>query len=109
MTSGSRALGEVHAGVKQDMVEAVADFSAGTLKQLVGAIVALNFDNTEELPIITPDIKDPQDELKMEKRDEIPFAQMKLPVASQYLYERTTSQRRKPQTRSKRPRWSRRH
>jgi phage gp29-like protein len=86
--SGSRALGEVHAGVKQDVIEAVSDFSAGTLKQLVRAIVALNYDNTAELPEVTPDIKDSQDELKMAERDQILFAQMKLPVAKQYLYER---------------------
>ena len=43
-SSGSRALGQVHEDVKQQMLEAVVDFVAETLKsQLVAPLIALNY------------------------------------------------------------------
>jgi phage gp29-like protein len=68
--SGSRALGQVHEGIKQEMVEAVADFVAETLKsQLVAPLIQLNYGEITELPDLIPDIEAPKDELALTQRD----------------------------------------
>ncbi len=84
--SGSRALGQVHAGVKADVVEGVADFTARMLKaQLIPAIIALNYGSLEELPDLIPDIKQLEDQLALVQRDQILFQEMGLPVDESYL------------------------
>jgi phage gp29-like protein len=87
--SGSRALGQVHEGVKQEMVEACADFVAETLKsQLVEPLIELNYGETTELPDLIPGIKEPKDELAQAQRDLILFNQMKVPISLGFIYSR---------------------
>jgi phage gp29-like protein len=91
--SGSRALGQVHAQVKQDVMEQTADYSAGILQtQFVPGILMMNYGNIEEMPTIEPDMEEPQDELGLAQRDVILFgpgpAGMGLPVTLKYLYKR---------------------
>jgi phage gp29-like protein len=87
--SGSRALGQVHEGVKQGMVEAVADSVAETLKgQLIAPLIELNYGHTTELPDLIPDVEAPKDELALAQRDLILFNQMKVPISLNFIYAR---------------------
>jgi Mu-like prophage protein gp29 len=89
--SGSRALGDVHAEVKDEVLRAVADFTAEMLNsQLVSTLIALNYGENppQELPKLVPDIEDPVDEMSMAQRDLILFQQMRLPVKKDWLYKR---------------------
>ena len=54
--SGSRALGDVHASVKDEVVQAAADFSACVLnRQLIPAILQLNYGDEDEAPYYEPE------------------------------------------------------
>jgi phage gp29-like protein len=87
--SGSRALGQVHEGVKQEMISAVSDFVAETLKgQLVGPLIELNYGNRSEIPDLIPDVEAPKDELVMAQRDAILFNEMRVPISRSFLYPR---------------------
>jgi phage gp29-like protein len=89
--SGSRALGDVHAEVKDEVLRAVSDFTAEMLNsQLVSTLVALNYGENppQEVPKLVPDLEDPVDEMAMAQRDLILFNQMKLPVKKDWLYKR---------------------
>jgi len=61
---GSRALGEVHAGVKDEVVRAAGDFSARVINtQLIPSILRLNYGETSEAPEFRPApraVADPQ-------------------------------------------------
>ena len=87
--SGSRALGEVHEGVKKLRVRSVVSFVADILNfQLVPAVIRANWGDDSELPHIVADWPDDEDALKKVERDEKLFGTMKLPVAKKDLYER---------------------
>ena len=52
---GSRALGEVHAGVKDEVVRAAAKFSAGVINtQLIPSLLRLNYGDAAEPPEFRP-------------------------------------------------------
>lgn len=87
--SGSRALGETHNSVRFDVLKGAADWTCRQLtRQLSDAIVAVNYGNTEEVPVIAHGLKEPKDEKALVERDKILFLDMKLPVEKAYLYER---------------------
>jgi len=87
--SGSRALGEVHASVRKDIVEYYAHWVAKMLRyQFIPALMLLNFGNNDEDPDLIPDIDEPQDGKAMAERDQILTVQMGLPVGKKWLYER---------------------
>jgi phage gp29-like protein len=89
--SGSRALGDVHAEVKDEVLRAVSEFTAEMLNsQLVSTLISLNYGENppQEVPKLVPDIEDPVDEMSMAQRDLILFNQMKLPVKRDWLYKR---------------------
>ena len=88
-TSGSRALGEVHEGVKSGVISGVAQFVADVLnEQLFPSIIELNYGETEEVPCIGAKFEKPKDEKGMAERDLILFQQLGLPVEKSWLYER---------------------
>jgi phage gp29-like protein len=67
---GSRALGEVHADVKAEVVQAAANFAAGVLNaQLVRSILLLNYGQDSEAPEFRPVPKKEQDTLANAQRD----------------------------------------
>lgn len=70
---GSRALGEVHMGVRRDLIEGVCDFVGEVLThQLVPSLAALNFgDGRDDLPGIWAKFEDAKDEKAMAERDEV--------------------------------------
>lgn len=87
--SGSRALGEVHADVRKDIIEYYAHWVAKMLRyQFVPALMALNFGNNDEDPDIVPDIDEPQDGKAMAERDQILIGGLGLPVPRKWLYDR---------------------
>jgi phage gp29-like protein len=87
--SGSRALGDVHEGVRMEVLCGCADMAAAVINhQLIPSIIALNFGEVDGLPWLDPGIEEPEDEMAMANRDKILFTDMGLPVASSWLYER---------------------
>ena len=88
-SSGSRALGDVHADVRMDKLQAVADFVAEAIStQLVESIVQLNYGNTDDLPTVKIEFPRPKDEKSMVERDRILHMDMGVPIALDDLYER---------------------
>ena len=87
-SSGSKALGEVHAEVKAEALEAAAGFAARMIKQLVSAVIDLNYGETSELPTVKPVIKAVKDQVADANRDKTLFGQLGLPVSLGYLYQR---------------------
>ncbi len=76
---GSRALGEVHADVRDDMIEAAANFLAEVVnEQFIPAILRLNYGDAAEAPqFVREDVKDQKaeadrDVLLLDRRIEFP-------------------------------------
>lgn len=87
--SGSRALGDVHQGVRLDVMQGVTDFVADVLnEQLIPSIIALNYGEARDLPRIAAPFEKPKDEEAMARRDQALFATLGLPVEKAWLYER---------------------
>jgi phage gp29-like protein len=89
---GNRALGEVHADTERKVLNGTAKFVKGVLKQLIKAILFLNYGETSELPTLEGATEEPQDELALAQRDAVLFGssvgQLQLPVAKDFLYSR---------------------
>jgi phage gp29-like protein len=67
---GSRALGEVHAGVREEIVQAAAKFAASLLNtQLIPSILELNYGETTEPPEFRPTRAKPDNEMENARRD----------------------------------------
>jgi hypothetical protein len=89
--SGSRALGDVHADVKDNVVRSVCDFVAEMLNsQWVNTLISLNYGepNPQEVPELVPDIEDPVDEMAMAQRDLILINQIGMEVPKDWLFKR---------------------
>lgn len=88
---GSRALGEVHKGTLDDVVDGVADFVGGILThQLIPAIAAANWgESLTELPEMWAKREEVRDEKALAERDEkIGITSGKVPVGKAWFYER---------------------
>lgn len=88
--SGSRALGDVHSGVRHDVIDGVAQWVAKILThQLVpAALNARPGDDIAEMPEICVTWPECEDEKTKAERDEILFSKMGLPVGEQWIYDR---------------------
>jgi hypothetical protein len=87
--SGSRALGDVHASVRSDILQAVATWVSGIYtNQLIPAIVTLNFGKvaSEDLPYATLEIPVPKDQKAIAERLKI-ISEIGLPVTLKWAYE----------------------
>ncbi len=58
------------------------------IKQLVSAVISLNYGEETEIPTVTPEIKQPQDQLADAQRNLELFGKLGLPVAEKFLYQR---------------------
>ena len=88
---GSRALGEVHQGTLDGVVDGVADFVGGVLThQLIPAIVAANYgESLTALPEMWAKREEVKDENALAERDEkIGVTSGKVPVGKSWFYER---------------------
>ena len=84
---GSRALGQVHADTERKVLNGVADFVRTVVnRQLIPAILMLNYGNIDECPTLEGSIEEPTDELALAQRDQILFSTMGLPVAKDWMY-----------------------
>lgn len=85
---GSRALGDVHAGVKAEIVQAAGNWAARVLNtQLIPSILTLNYGDTEEAPHYEPQPDEAEDALANAQRDEVLLqAGVKMPRA--WFYKR---------------------
>lgn len=88
---GSRALGEVHQGTLDGVVDGVTDFVGGVLThQLIPAIAAANYgESLSELPEMWAKREEVKDEKALAERDEkIGITSGKVPVSKAWFYER---------------------
>ncbi|MBX3747324.1 MAG: DUF935 family protein [Verrucomicrobiae bacterium] len=70
--SGSRALGDVHEGVRRERVQQLAQWVADVLNyQLVPAICRHNYGDTDECPTVAPDFTETPDPDKLAGRMEV--------------------------------------
>src|SRR6201993_3562691 len=87
--SGSRALGQVHRTVMDEILEAAAKYCAKAItNQIVPGIIQYNYGNLDELPTLEPVIKSPKDILQLAQSYNILFNQMRIPVRKDELYDR---------------------
>lgn len=71
-SSGSRALGDVHSSVRDDVIEATASFAARVFNtQLIPAILRLNFGNADLAPRFCPEPDKEEDETANAQRDSV--------------------------------------
>jgi phage gp29-like protein len=89
-SSGSRALGDVHASVRGDVLQSVATWVSGIITtQLIPAIVRMNFGAgvaSEDMPYAEIVIPKPKDEKAIAERVKI-LREIGVPVTSKWLYE----------------------
>ncbi len=86
---GSRALGEVHQDVRQDVLTYVASWAASKLNEtLVPSLMRLNYGDNEEDPKLVCEIITVQDAKMLAERDQILIGELGMPVARKWLYDR---------------------
>ena len=90
---GNRALGEVHADTKDDILNGTADFVAQVINnQLIIPILDLNYGEHTEAPTLTGKTEQSKDEIAMAQRDAVLFGsgvgQLQIPVSKDWLYTR---------------------
>jgi phage gp29-like protein len=86
--SGSRALGQVHRTVMDEVFESAAKYAAKLItSQIIPGIVQYNYGNLDELPTLEPVVKSPKDLLQMAQAFNIFFNQMRIPIDKQWLYD----------------------
>lgn len=89
--SGSRALGDVHMRVRDDVIRGICDFVGEILSyQLCPSICALNFpaDSGRDLPGIWAVWPETKDEKAMAERDNLLGVGTRVPVSLKWFYER---------------------
>lgn len=87
--TGSRALGEVHDGVRREYIESVASWVAGIFTtQLIPAIVRMNFGNvaSEDMPYAEIKLPEVKDQKAIAERVE-KIINIGVPVTEEWLYE----------------------
>lgn len=88
-SGANRALGQVHADTERKVLNGVADFVKTVInRQLIPAIIMLNYGETSDCPTIEGTTEEAMDELALAQRDLILFDQMGLPVGKEYIYKR---------------------
>lgn len=86
--SGSRALGDVHAGVRQDLLKGACDWAAQNINdQIIRKVIAFNYGNTDELPYLQPRFESAEDPVQMATRDQI-LVSMGMELPKDQTYER---------------------
>jgi phage gp29-like protein len=86
--AGSRALGTVHEGVLEDIVQAAADFAAQVInQQLVPAILQLNWGDDAEAPEFCPEPRKIEDAKANAERDKI-LSEMGMQFPTAFMHER---------------------
>lgn len=88
-SSGSRALGDVHANVRSEVLQSVATWVSNIItNQLIPAIVRLNFGAlpSEDMPYATLEIPVPKDQKATAERIKI-LTEIGLPMSSKWVYE----------------------
>lgn len=86
--SGSRALGEVHFAVREDVINAASEWVATILnEQFVPAFLRLNFNDENEPPEFWPEFRREEDAVKLAQRDEVLLRQ-KVRLPEGWFYRR---------------------
>lgn len=84
--SGTMALGSVHKGIRDEIVQAAADWVAGVLnQQLIPAIIEINFGDRAELPELCPKPAEARD-LKADADRICALLDRQIPIPRDWLY-----------------------
>lgn len=88
--SGSRALGDVHASIRGDVIDSAAEWVEGVINdQLIPALMRHNYGETpDDCPTLSFERPRAKDAKAMAERDKILFGELGLPVAKRFLYDR---------------------
>jgi phage gp29-like protein len=88
--SGSRALGDVHANIRLEVIQHAAAWLESILNdQLVPFIMAMNYGEIpDDCPTIEFCVETPKNRLDMAQTDKILFGDLGIPVTKKYLYKR---------------------
>jgi phage gp29-like protein len=87
--TGSRALGDVHAGIRSEVLQSISSWVAGIItSQLIPAIVRMNFGNipSEDIPYCEMQIPVVKDEKAIAERVKI-YKEIGVEMPKQWLYE----------------------
>lgn len=87
--TGSRALGEVHEGIRSEVLQSVSSWVADVItNQLIPAIVRFNFGTVaaEDMPFCEMEIPVAKDEKAIAERIKI-YTEIGIPMPKQWLYE----------------------
>lgn len=86
--SGSRALGDVHAAVRQDNLKDACDWAAQNINdQVIRKAIAFNFGDTDEIPYLQTRFESAEDPVQMATRDQI-LISMGMELPKDQIYER---------------------
>ena len=86
--SGSRALGDVHAAVRQDNLRDACDWAAQNVNdQIIRKAIRFNYGNTDELPYLQTRFDSAEDPVQMATRDQI-LVSMGMELPKDQMYER---------------------
>jgi len=86
--SGSRALGDVHAGVRLDNLQDACDWAAQNINdQIIRKTIQFNYGNTEEMPFLQTKFESAEDPVQMATRDQI-LVGMGMELPQDQIYER---------------------
>ena len=89
MNTGSRALGDVHAGIRMDVLLTVSEWTASILNsQLIPAIVRMNFGQVaaEDMPYCVLEIPQAKDQKAAAERMKI-YTEIGIPMTSKFVYD----------------------
>jgi phage gp29-like protein len=87
-SSGSRALGDVHQGIRRERIENLSTWVACLLTEsIVHPLIQLNYGNTEELPEFSVEISDASDPKADAERDAI-LLDTGIEVPKKWFYDR---------------------
>ena len=86
--SGSRALGDVHAGVRLDNLQDACDWAAQNVNdQVIRKAILFNYGNTDEMPYLETKFESAEDPVQMATRDQI-LVSMGMELPQDQIYER---------------------
>jgi phage gp29-like protein len=86
--SGSRALGDVHMSVREEIIQAAAEFSARVVnRQLIPAILELNYGDSENAPEFRPEFRKAEDVEGNARRDAV-LLDKGIELPKKWFYER---------------------
>jgi phage gp29-like protein len=89
-SSGSRALGDVHAEIRFEIIQHAAHWLEEVINdQLIPATMRMNYGEVpDDCPTFAFEVEEPKDSLQMAQRDQVLVGTLQMPVGKKWLYKR---------------------